>query len=212
MEKIYYDTETTGLKPGRITQLAYIIEDDNFQFVRAENRFFTIPESEHESAREAAKITGLTPEKLNELSNGKEFADHINEIHSDFIGRARVAHNISFDDKFLKAEFSRNNLEIPVACTFDTMKIFKDICRLEGKFGFKNPKLAELASHYRVKTGQVMQLANKLFKCNDDSISYHDARYDTTMVYVICKLRAEEIHGKPVKDSWTDLFTDRIAI
>lgn len=30
MYRVYFDTETTGFKPGCITQIAYIIEDDNY--------------------------------------------------------------------------------------------------------------------------------------------------------------------------------------
>ena len=55
---IYFDTETTGLTPGRIIELAYIL--DYGTRVETKNFFFAVdyvPES-------ASKIHGITTEKL----------------------------------------------------------------------------------------------------------------------------------------------------
>lgn len=213
MYRVYFDTETTGFKPGCITQIAYIIEDDNYNPVQAKNFFFEIPESEYENAFKAAEITGLTPDRLKELSKGEKFADRADEIQSDLHDKAHVAHNISFDENFLSAEMWRLNKTVRPLTKFDTMKIFTDICRLPNpkRAGFKFPKLEEVVNHYRLDSSKILEYARKLFNSAED-FGYHDARYDVTCMYVVCKVHAEELSGKLSKNSWIDTFMRKIEL
>lgn len=213
MQKVYFDTETTGFKPGSICQIAYIIEDEAFRPVAAKNFFFDIPEKEYENAIKAAEVTGLTPERLKELSGGIQFSDKADEIYNDLNLTGHVAHNVGFDENFLSAEMWRCNKTIRPLAQFDTMKIFTDICRLPNpkRAGFKFPKLSEVVDYYRLSPEKILQLTNKLFNASG-SIGYHDARYDVTCMYIICKVRAEELCGKLPQNSWTDTFSRSIAL
>ena len=74
----------------------------------------------------------------------KQFNDLINET------KYVVAHNISFDEKIVGAEFIRNNMPTnlfkkPRLCT---MQASTDFCRIPGPYGYKWPKLSEL--HYKL--------------------------------------------------------------
>lgn len=214
VQKIYYDTETTGFKPGSICQIAYIIEDEQFNVLGAKNKFFQIPEKDYKNALEAAKITGLTPEKLLELSGGHTFSEQAQEIYNDFQGKANVAHNIDFDESFLSTELWRNDIVYKPAARYDTMKIFTDICRLprtskRGKGDFKYPKLSEVAGYYNLNAENTLKYAKILFGDTSDEITYHDARYDTTVMYIVCKLRAEQLNGY---GDWTRIFKRQVQI
>ena len=92
---IFLDTETTGLHPGNICQLSYIMQDD--KKVIAKNYFFTVDFVE----QSAFMVHGFSVEKLKDLSNGQRFCDHIKEIDEDFSSaKLIVAHNFSFDQSF----------------------------------------------------------------------------------------------------------------
>ena len=98
---LFFDTETTGLSSGRIIQLSYVMQSS--KNVKAKNFFFYVDYVEPS----AVAVHGFTPEKLFVLSNGHTFSTDIEEIYDDFL-RADViiAHNLSFDLKFMIAEFA----------------------------------------------------------------------------------------------------------
>jgi DNA polymerase-3 subunit epsilon len=87
-----------------------------------------------------------------------EFTKQIEQCHS------LIAHNISFDEKIIGAEFLRNKMQnvIPTKKRICTMQGSKHYCAIKGPYGIKFPRLAEL--HY------------KLFNCNFDEA--HDAGAD----------------------------------
>lgn len=181
MKLLFFDTETTGVKPGSICQLSYILVDTSTkpQKTIGKNIFFTVDEMEPEAER----IHGFSLEKLYELSEGMYFedlyADFINDfLEADFI----IGHNVQFDIKFLKHEllglgefFEPNNV-------FCTMKYYKDICKILRPTGdYKNPKLEEVIKHLNITDSEISETANKYFQ---GSGNYHDARFDTAATYL----------------------------
>lgn len=186
MKSIFFDTETTGLKPGQIGQLTYIIEENN-EFVAAKNFFFTVDMMEPS----AEKVHGFSMELLEELSGGKRIGDSIQEIKRDFENATLIAHNVNFDLKFLQAEFDRVGIPLNTKRTFCTMNYFKDITQIPAKTGdgLKNPKLEEVVNHYVIDRENIMNATKKLYNCEE--VSYHDARYDTTAMYVCCLISRE---------------------
>ncbi|ELC8412358.1 3'-5' exonuclease [Clostridium perfringens] len=181
MKLLFFDTETTGVKPGSICQLSYILVDTSTkpQKTIGKNIFFTVDEMEPEAER----IHGFSLEKLYELSEGMYFedlyADFINDfLEADFI----IGHNVQFDIKFLKHEllglgefFEPNNV-------FCTMKYYKDICKILRPTGdYKNPKLEEVIKHLNITDSEISETANKYFQ---GSGNYHDARFDTSATYL----------------------------
>ena len=152
---LFFDTETTGLPQyynapvenldnwPRLVQIAWAVYDedgskleDSEHIIKPEG--FVIPEA-------SSAIHGITTEVAQK--DGKElgpvlkkFADAINE------SKAAVAHNMSFDEKIVGAEFLRKSIDHKL---FDTLRICTklastDYCKLPGQYGYKWPKLSEL--------------------------------------------------------------------
>jgi len=155
---LFFDIETTGL-PGarnasikdldnwpRIVQLAWLQYDNNQNLVSEENHIikpegFTIP-------GDAVRVHGITTEKALELGINLEttlqkFAELISE--SEII----IAHNIDFDAKIIGAEFLRAGINTVLfnKQRFCTMKTTTELCKIDGHYGYKWPKLSELYYH-----------------------------------------------------------------
>ena len=178
---LYFDTETTGLTPGRIIQLSYILESEDKTV--GKNFYFNvdfIPE-------DSIKIHGITLEKLSVLSKGKTFLDYVNEIEKDFSSAEKiVAHNLSFDVNFLNSEFERLDKKFTYKNGLDSMRYFTPILKLMRKSGgYKFPKLVEVADYYDVKKEEVLSVCNRLFK--SDGNDFHDARFDAVTLYLSMK-------------------------
>lgn len=153
---LFFDTETTGL-PGnynapiedlnnwpRLVQLAWVIYDENAEEKTGMNYIikpegFIIPE-------QASRVHGITTEKA--LKEGQPLISVLEEF-ARVVGDAKllIAHNISFDEKIIGAEFLRKNISHDLFNTarFCTMKESTDFCQLPGNYGdYKWPRLAEL--------------------------------------------------------------------
>ena len=182
---IYFDTETTGLTPGRILQLSYVL--DYGEKVEAKNFFFAVDYV----PVEAVKVHGFTAEKLAVLSGGKTFSDHAEEIYNDFLSADLiVAHNVKFDVLFMQAEFSYLNEIFKYNATLDSMKYFTPITCLPRKSGgYKYPKLSEVSEFLEIYPYDVTKTCAELFKTYN--VSFHDARYDTALLYISIKLQAK---------------------
>lgn len=152
---LFFDTETTGLPKNwkapvtdlanwpRMIQLAYLLagaEGNKLAggdfIIKPEG--FSIPE-------EAARIHGITTERA--LKEGRDLLPVLKEFQ-EALGQARyvVAHNISFDEKIMGAEFLRNGLPdtLPAKTRICTMHSSTQYCAIPGPYGPKWPKLEEL--------------------------------------------------------------------
>ncbi len=178
MRIIYFDTETTGLNvsltQGQICQLAYTICENGS--VTAKNFFFAVDYIDPA----ASQVTGLTVPILYRLSGGQKFADKIEEIEEDFVSADHiVAHNFSFDKKFMEMEFMRLNRVFAYkngVCSMRSTADFLQISTPYCKTRFKNPNLKELGDAFGVSDEEVIQTAIELY--NSSSVA-HDARFDT---------------------------------
>ena len=156
---LFFDTETTGLPRSwkapvtdlnnwpRLVQLAYLLFDINGKLISEADHIikpqgFTIP-------ADASRIHGITTERA--LQEGKsldsvllDFQSLIEE--SSFL----VAHNMSFDEKIMGAEFLRNHMPDSIASKkkICTMQSTTNFCAIDGPYGYKWPKLAEL--HFKL--------------------------------------------------------------
>jgi len=174
---LFFDTETTGLPKShkapveeldnwpRMVQLAWATcsSDDT----EAEIRNYIIKPDGYAIPDVVARIHGITTERA--MAEGVPL-EGVLETFRDAIGAADVlvAHNMTFDEKIVGAEFLRakffNHLEDrPRLCT---MRCSTGLCRIPQKNGrgFKWPKLAELHQF--------------LFGCGFDGA--HDARNDVS--------------------------------
>ncbi len=156
---LFFDTETTGLPKNwkapvtelnnwpRLVQLAYLLYDKEGNQILGGDHIikpvgFIIP-------FESARIHGISTDKANETG---ENLQAVLQIFHDLINQAEylVAHNMSFDEKIVGAEFLRNKFQniIPVKKKICTMHSTTDFCRISGPYGYKWPKLSEL--HYKL--------------------------------------------------------------
>ncbi|MBO5068377.1 MAG: 3'-5' exonuclease [Clostridia bacterium] len=176
---LYFDTETTGLKPGQICQLSYIMQTKTD--VKAKNFFFNVDFVEYG----AYMVHGFSVEKLKNLSGGKTFADCFNEIEEDFLSADLLcSHNTAFDFSFMRTEFERLGKPFIINNEFCTMKKSTPVCKLLRSDGitYKYPKLNELCNYFAIRNSDIERASDKLF---GTEANFHDARFDTTAVYLI---------------------------
>ena len=181
MKLLFFDTETTSIKPGSICQLSYITVDADVkpQITQGKNFFFTVDEMDPS----AEEIHGISLEKLYDLSNGQYFEDlafdFINDFkNADFL----IGHNVNFDVRFLKHELFTLGEYFEPKNIFCTMAYYKEICKIPKANGeIKNPKLSEVIDFLHVTPNKIAETSEKLF---EGSGNYHDARFDTAATYL----------------------------
>lgn len=177
------DTETTSLHPGQIAQLSYICLDENFSFTYAKNYFFSVDSM----SPGAQAVHWFSKPKLHTLSQWKVFSDSLQDITNDLHKKNIVAHNISFDMKFLFSEYEYTGQEKNRKQELCTMQYFTDICKIPKNtgFGHKRPKVSELLSFLKISDHEVTKESQKVFW--SDAVGFHDARFDTTALYCVLK-------------------------
>lgn len=182
MKMIFFDTETTGIKPGNICQLSYILVDTSVKPTRTigKNIFFTVEYVEPG----AEKIHGFSAEALYELSNGQYFEDQLEEFLEDFkTADFLIGHNVNFDIKFLTYELEGCGEVLEPKNVFCTMNYYKDICNLKNNNnGCKFPKLQETIEFLNIEESRIDSLTKKYF---EETGSFHDARFDVTATYLL---------------------------
>jgi DNA polymerase III subunit epsilon len=153
---LFFDTETTGLPRSwnapvtdtnnwpRLVQLAWQLYDAEGRKIDAKDIIvrpegFVIP-------ADASRVHGITTERAR--AEGIAITDALEEFAAS-LERAEhlVAHNMSFDEKIVGAEYLRNGDEDLIAPKkkICTMLSSVDFCAIPGaRGGYKWPKLAEL--------------------------------------------------------------------
>ncbi len=160
---LFFDTETTGLPRNwkapvtdlnnwpRMVQLAFLVYDHDGTEVTGGD-FIIKPEGFRIPA-DASRVHGITTERaLNEGQPLSEVLKLFNTMVQEV--NTLVAHNISFDEKIVGAEFLRCKMPNSLngkrkICTMESTTNF---CTISGSYGYKWPKLSEL--HYKLfRTG-----------------------------------------------------------
>lgn len=182
MKMIFFDTETTGLKPGSICQLSYITVDASVkpQITRGENIFFSVDYMEPS----AEEVHGFSVEDLYELSGGLYFEDYFEKLYEEFSSADfLIGHNVNFDIAFLTHEFEGCGEDFSPKKVFCTMNYYKDICKhINTRGERKNPKLAEVVNFLGISEDTIREISGKFF---GGTGNYHDARFDTAATYLI---------------------------
>ena len=122
----------------------------------------------------------------------QRFSCFFNEIKSDFENADLVvAHNTQFDFMFMRAEFERLGKVFSVNDEFCSMKKMTPVCKLprSSGVGYKYPKLSELCAHFGITDREIAQTSEKLF---GRSANFHDARFDTTAVFLAVNYGMED--------------------
>lgn len=199
MNRVFVDTETSGLAPGQIGQLAIITETDTGE-VRGDNYFFKIDYIDEG----AMKVTGRDLAFYEKASNGKVFKDFADEIFEKLSHGVLIAHNLKFDENFISTEFWRINKVFRPEKRFDTMEFFTDICQLPAKRAgerFKRPKLSELVDFYNIDSNKIGKYCSQLFNCSDSD--FHGATFDTTAMFIAFQIYNEKLKGS---NTWEEAF------
>lgn len=170
MNVIIFDTETNGLENCSVLSISAIKIDidlklNSYKQIEKFNRFYFRNEGE-EINTEAVAVNGLTDEEIlrRRVESGIKYSKYF-EKDRDFIEFCKdtnhfVAHNISFDRKFIPFELKNQ---------FCTKESNIDILKIPGKFGkYKWPRLNETAKFYGIEL---------------DENRWHGSEYDTE----ICK-------------------------
>lgn len=160
---LFFDTETTGLPQNwkapisdlsnwpRLVQIAWLYYDKDGNKIDGNN--FIIKPSGFTIPLEASRIHGILNDRA--MNEGTELHVVLNDFQNQ-ISQASylVAHNMSFDEKIVGAEFLRNNMKniITRKNRICTMEKSANYCKIEGRYGYKWPKLSEL--HFKLfRTG-----------------------------------------------------------
>lgn len=162
MRKIlFYDTETSGLPKNYkasqtdtnnwpfICQLAWVVADENGNILLQKDRLISPMrdgELAYQISAEASKVNGHTVENLTE--KGLQLEVVIAEIAQDILGADLiVCHNLGFDLPVLACEMIRAKVTAAKKEKFCTMAASTDVCKIQGPYGYKWPKLQELHAH-----------------------------------------------------------------
>lgn len=152
---LFFDTETTGLPSNwkapvtdtdnwpRIVQIAWILS--NKELGRIESRDYIIKPEGFIIPEESSNVHGISTERA--LVEGVSLYYALLEFERDMQEASFiVAHNISFDEKVLGAEFIRKgmNNDFFEKNRLCTMQSSTQYCQLPGRYGYKWPTLSEL--------------------------------------------------------------------
>lgn len=156
---LFFDTETTGLPRNwkapvsdlnnwpRLVQLAWLYYDKDGNKLSG-NNFIIKPEG-FSIPSDAARIHGISNERA--MREGAVLQSVLNEFQTLISQSSHlVAHNMSFDEKIVGAEFLRKNMTNAISAKnrICTMEKSTNFCKLDGPYGYKWPKLSEL--HYKL--------------------------------------------------------------
>jgi len=152
---LFFDTETTGLPKNykapatdtdnwpRMIQIAWQVYNSDNKLI--DSQVYIIKPEDFEIPKEASDIHGITTEIAQ--TKGVDLTETLNKFREAMIeSQYLVAHNISFDEKIVGAEFIRKKIaRLPNKLgRIDTMVEATDYCKIPGKYGFKWPNLTEL--------------------------------------------------------------------
>ena len=150
-----FDTETTGLPRSwraplsdtrnwpRMVQIAWLIHDESGQLV-AQHSHIIKPEG-YRIPQGAARVHGITTERA--YAEGEDLAEVLTKFAADVANAEYlIAHNMSFDEKIVGAEFIRKEID---HILFDkerccTKELGTNFCAIPSQYGYKWPTLAEL--------------------------------------------------------------------
>jgi len=154
---LFFDTETTGLPKDykapisdlnnwpRMVQIAWQLVDDLDNPV--ESKDYIISPDNYTIPPQSTQVHGITTERA--IQEGVPLQRALEEF-SEAVDRSNflIAHNISFDEKIVGAEYLRLGQSIPLETITKIciMKAATNFCKIPGQYGYKWPTLTEL--HY----------------------------------------------------------------
>jgi DNA polymerase III epsilon subunit-like protein len=175
MKILIFDTETTGLPHDsslpaiqspknwpHLVSISWVILDSVSNIVMKSHYYIIKPEK-WIIPEESSRIHGITQ------AQALEFGLPLRHVMEAFNGEQfdmMVAHNMNFD---LNVVMNAINWDLGISFQgfakrkICTMTIGTPMCKLPGRYGYKQPKLIELYQHVTGQLPKVNQLHNALF-------------------------------------------------
>lgn len=166
---LFFDTETTGLPKRwnapvnevanwpRLVQFAFLRYDLDGNKV-SEGNYVIYPEG-YSIPVSASRIHRITTERA--MKEGVPLITVLEEFDYQ-IEKASclVAHNMSFDEKIMGAEFIRSGLKnrITEKKRICTMQMSTNFCALKGPYGYRWPRLSDL--YYKLFNSPLIEAHN----------------------------------------------------
>ncbi|MBS3873972.1 MAG: 3'-5' exonuclease [Firmicutes bacterium] len=137
------DVETTGLSPGRdrVIEVA-IVRIEGGHIVHS---YSSLINPERPIPLFIQQMTGITDAMV---VKAPTFAEVLPAVTTHLAGTVFVAHNVKFDQGFLKAEFTRAGGEFPSLEFVDTVALAR-----RGMRGLPNYRLETLCAHLGLAVG-----------------------------------------------------------
>jgi len=152
---LFFDTETTGIPKNwkapvtdldnwpRLVQIAWLLYDNEQNLIEEKNYIirpegYSIPYEATQIHKISTDIASATGNDLTRVL--KEFSLIIEKAQTI------IAHNLSFDEKIVGAEFIRKSVGNSLSSKkkICTMEETTNFCAIPGNYGYKWPKLSEL--------------------------------------------------------------------
>ena len=141
---VVFDTETTGLEPGHVLQLAYVVVRGNGQ-VLDHYRTYIKRRFWRPGRLGAFHVHGIT---RRHLRTGVSITDALEALERACAGAVPVAHNASFDLMFLRAECERLGRQLQLEPALCTLRLSRSLD--PGRT--RRHKLSNLVEHYGLDT------------------------------------------------------------
>lgn len=207
-EFVVVDTETTGLEvtQDRLTEIAAV----KMVGGRVVDRFTQLVNPERHIPRQISHMTGITTAMVFDAPPAAEVLPQF----VDFLGDGvLVAHNMSFDRRFLEMELSRAEMDLfsnPTLCTLRLARRLltalpsKSLKHLKTHYGIRTPR-SHRALDDAEATAQVLQ--RLLFILNfdhqidslDGVLTFQNQRYATKVPKHVARIREEVLPTLPAR-------------
>lgn len=195
MRPIFYDTETTGVRPekDRIIEIAAFDPVNNLTFEMLVNPQCPIP-------KEATAIHNISDEMVQNAPTfqevGARFADF---CQGDVV---LIAHNNDgFDCHFLKAEFNRNSLELPNWKYFDTLKWARRYLRNLPRHTLQGLReFYQIAANTAHRALDDVIILHQVFKAMTDDLHISDCYELLNIPRMLQHMPFGKHQGKPLKE------------
>jgi DNA polymerase-3 subunit epsilon len=137
---VVFDTETTGLEPGHVLQLAFVVVRGNGEMLEdystyVKRRFW------RPGPLGAHHVHGIT---RRHLRSGVPMREALDQLEQACAGAIPVAHNAAFDLTFLRAESQRLGRPLRLEPTLCSLKLSRSLDPQRSR----RHKLANLVEHY----------------------------------------------------------------
>ncbi|MCU0857039.1 MAG: 3'-5' exonuclease [Pontiellaceae bacterium] len=116
-----FDTETTGFSPeqDRLIEIGAVRFRGNGEIIAVTNWLIN---PERDISIYAAQVHGI---QSNDVQNAPLFKAVFPQFEAFCAGTILLAHNATFDVGFLRAELTRNQLDLPALPVLDTLPLFR---------------------------------------------------------------------------------------